>query len=46
MHDGSGDYRRGPAQGSHTAVAPGADEVPLGQVRVRVSAAQAERLLT
>ena len=35
-----------PHKGSHTAVALGADEVPLGQVRVRVSAAQAERLLT
>ena len=30
---------------SHTAVAIGADEEPLGQVRVRASAAQAERLL-
>jgi transposase len=35
-----------PHKGSHTAVALGADEVPLGQVRVRASAAQAERLLT
>jgi transposase len=35
-----------PHKGSHTAVAIGADEVPLGQVRVRASAAQAERLLT
>ena len=34
-----------PHKGSHTAVALGADEVPLGQVRVRASAAQAERLL-
>ena len=33
-------------KGSHTAVALGAGEVPLGQVRVRASAAQAERLLT
>jgi transposase len=35
-----------PHKGSHTAVALGADEVVLGQVRVRASAAQAERLLT
>jgi transposase len=35
-----------PHKGSHTAVAIGADEVPLGQVRVRASGAQAERLLT
>ena len=35
-----------PHKGSHTAVALGADEVPLGQVRVWASAAQAERLLT
>ena len=35
-----------PHRGSHTAVALGADEAPLGQVRVRASAAQAERLLT
>jgi hypothetical protein len=34
-----------PHKGSHTAVALGADEVPLGQVRVRASAAQAQRLL-
>jgi len=34
-----------PHRGSHTAVALGADEVALGQVRVRASAAQAERLL-
>ena len=34
-----------PHKGSHTAVAIGAAEEPLGQVRVRVSAAQAERLL-
>ena len=35
-----------PHKGSHTAVALGADEAVLGQVRVRASAAQAERLLT
>ena len=35
-----------PHKGSHTAVALGVDEVPLGQVRVRASVAQAERLLT
>ncbi len=35
-----------PHKGSHTAVALGANEAPLGQVRVRASAAQAERLLT
>lgn len=34
-----------PHKGSRTAVALGADEVPLGQVRVRASAAQAQRLL-
>ena len=34
----------GPHKGSHTAVATGAAEEPLGQVRVRASAAQAERL--
>jgi transposase len=34
-----------PHKGSHTAVALGADEVPLGQVRVRASAAQAQQLL-
>jgi transposase len=34
-----------PHKGSHTAVAIGADEMPLGQVRVRASAGQAERLL-
>ena len=34
-----------PHKGSHTAMAVGADEGPLGQVRVRASAAQAERLL-
>ena len=32
-------------KGSHTAVAVDADETPLRQVRVRASAAQAERLL-
>jgi hypothetical protein len=35
----------GPHKGSHTAVAIGAAEEPLGQVRVRASAAQAEWLL-
>ena len=35
-----------PHKGSHTAVAIGADEAVLGQVRVRACAAQAERLLT
>jgi transposase len=35
-----------PHKGSHTAVALGAGEAVLGQVRVRASAAQAERLLT
>ena len=35
-----------PHKGSHTAVALGADEAVLGQVRVRASAAQAERRLT
>jgi transposase len=34
-----------PHKGSHTAVAVGADEQPLGQVRVRASAIQAQRLL-
>jgi transposase len=34
-----------PHKGSHTAVALGADEAVLGQVRVRASAAQAQRLL-
>jgi hypothetical protein len=33
-----------PHKGSHTAVAIGAAEEPLGRVRVRASAAQAERL--
>jgi transposase len=34
-----------PHQGSHTAVAIGAAEEPLGELRVRASAVQAERLL-
>jgi transposase len=34
-----------PHKGSHTAVAIGSDEMPLGQVRVRASAGQAEQLL-
>jgi transposase len=34
-----------PHKGSHTAVAIGVAEEPLGKVRVRASAAQAERLL-
>jgi transposase len=34
-----------PRKGSHTAVALGADEAVPGQVRVRASAAQAQRLL-
>ena len=34
-----------PHKGSHTAVAIGADEAALGQVRVRASGGQAERLL-
>jgi transposase len=34
-----------PHKGSHTAVAIGAAEEPLGEVRVRASAAQAQRLL-
>ena len=34
-----------PHKGSHTAVAIGAAEEPLGQIRVRAAAAQAERLL-
>jgi transposase len=34
-----------PHKGSHTAVAIGADEMPLGQVRVRASAGQTEQLL-
>ena len=32
-----------PHKGSHTAVAIGADEEPLGQLRVRASAAQAQQ---
>jgi D-arabinose 1-dehydrogenase-like Zn-dependent alcohol dehydrogenase len=35
-----------PHKGSHAAVTTGVDEALLGQVRVRASAAQAERLLT
>src|SRR6185312_12558708 len=35
----------GPHKGLHTAVAAGADERPLGEVRVRASAGQAKRLL-
>jgi transposase len=34
-----------PHKGSHTAVAVGGDEQPLGQVRLRASAVQAQRLL-
>ena len=34
-----------PHKGSHTAVAIGEKEAPLGDVRVRASAAQAERLV-
>jgi hypothetical protein len=34
-----------PHKGSHTAVAVDGDEVVLGLVRVRASAAQAQRLL-
>lgn len=34
-----------PHKGSHTAVAIGGDEMPLGQVRVRACAGQADRLL-
>ena len=34
-----------PHKGSHTAVAVGGDEQPLGQVRVRATAVQAQRLL-
>ena len=34
-----------PHKGSHTAVAIGAAEEPLGQLRVRASAAQAQRLV-
>jgi pimeloyl-ACP methyl ester carboxylesterase len=43
--DGSDD-RRGPAQGgSHTAVAIDTEEEPLGTLRVRASAGQAQRLV-
>jgi transposase len=34
-----------PHKGSHTAVAIGAAKEPLGELRVRASATQAERLL-
>ena len=34
-----------PHKGSHTAVSIGAAEEPLGEARVRASAAQAQRLL-
>jgi transposase len=34
-----------PHKGSHTAVAIGVAEQPLGELRVRTSAAQAQRLL-
>jgi transposase len=34
-----------PHKGSHTAVAIGPSEEPLGELRVRASAVQAERLL-
>ena len=34
-----------PHKGSHTAVAIGADEAVLGEIGVRASAAQAQRLL-
>jgi transposase len=34
-----------PHKGSHTAVAVGGDEMPLGQVRVRACDAQAGQLL-
>jgi len=34
-----------PHKGSHTAVAIGAAEEPLGELRVRASAGQAQRLL-
>jgi transposase len=36
----------GPHKGSHTAVAIGAAEEPLGELRVRASAAQAQRLVS
>ena len=35
----------GPHKGSHAAVAVGGAEEPLGELRVRASAAQAERLV-
>jgi hypothetical protein len=35
-----------PHKGSHTAVAIGSDEEPLGRVRVRASVTQAQRLVT
>ena len=35
-----------PHKGSHTAVAIGSDEEPLGKVRVRASVTQAQRLVT
>jgi transposase len=35
-----------PHKGSHTAVAIGAAEEPLGNLRVRASASQAQRLVT
>ena len=44
VHGGSDD-RVDPHKGSHTAVAIGAAEEPLAELRVRASAAQAERLL-
>jgi hypothetical protein len=44
FHGGSDD-RVDPHKGSHTAVAIGAGEEPLGELRVRASAVQAERLL-
>jgi hypothetical protein len=34
-----------PHKGSHTAVAIGSDEEPLGKLRVRASAGQAQRLV-
>src|ERR1035441_8294985 len=36
----------GPPKGSHTAVAIGSDEEPLGKLRVRASVTQAQRLGT
>src|SRR6266705_2701248 len=35
-----------PHKGSHTAVAIGSDEEPLGKLRVRASVTQAQRLVT